>query len=237
MDIKANVYDLMFEVTRRCNLRCEHCLRGEAENLDMSQETVGKVLDCIESIGSLVLTGGEPTLNMPLVNYIFSEIRRRKIPLSSFYVVTNGIENQMELTQTLLENIPYCNDPDMCGVAISKDIYHDNTKEECNSPVHYLSFYQDDKENGDFYSGKGILRRGRAASDDFVGGRIEDPNMDLEIEVGTELYIGGTLYVSASGEICADCNLSYDMMKDYLVTTVDKLPEFLEEKSKETAAA
>ena len=125
----------------------------------------------------------------------------------------------------------------MCGVAISKDIYHDNAKNECDSPVHYLSFYRDDKENGDYYSGKGIIRRGRAASDDFDGGRFKDPDIDPEIEVGSELYIGGTLYVSAAGEVCADCDLSYDMMKNYLVTTVDKLPEFLEEMSKGTAAA
>lgn len=237
MAIKANVYDLVFEVTRRCNLCCEHCLRGDAENLDLGREIVDKTLDCIEGIGCLTLSGGEPSLNMPIVKYIFSEIRRRKIPLGSFYVVTNGIANQMELAQTLLENITYCDEPDVCGVAISKDIYHDNAKNECDSPVHYLSFYRDDKENGDYYSGKGIIRRGRAASDDFDGGRFKDPDIDPEIEVGSELYIGGTLYVSAAGEVRADCDLSYDMMKNYLVTTVDKLPEFLEEMSKGTAAA
>ena len=29
-------YDnIMIEVTRRCNLRCEHCMRGEPQNIDM----------------------------------------------------------------------------------------------------------------------------------------------------------------------------------------------------------
>ena len=26
--------DIVIEVTRRCNMACKHCLRGEAENLD-----------------------------------------------------------------------------------------------------------------------------------------------------------------------------------------------------------
>ena len=31
--MKYNVNDLMVEVTRRCNLTCEHCLRGDARDV------------------------------------------------------------------------------------------------------------------------------------------------------------------------------------------------------------
>ena len=51
MGTKICAYNAIFEVTRRCNLSCEHCLRGDAQNLDMTKETVDKVLDHIESIG------------------------------------------------------------------------------------------------------------------------------------------------------------------------------------------
>ena len=37
------VYSLILEVTRRCNMCCAHCLRGEAENIDMQKETIDKV--------------------------------------------------------------------------------------------------------------------------------------------------------------------------------------------------
>ena len=33
------VESLVIEVTRRCNMRCEHCLRGDAQNLDISTAT------------------------------------------------------------------------------------------------------------------------------------------------------------------------------------------------------
>ena len=31
---------LTFEVTRRCNLVCKHCMRGKAQNIDLSKEMV-----------------------------------------------------------------------------------------------------------------------------------------------------------------------------------------------------
>ncbi len=34
------VYSLILEVTRRCNMCCAHCLRGDAEDIDMEKETV-----------------------------------------------------------------------------------------------------------------------------------------------------------------------------------------------------
>lgn len=234
MGTKICAYNAIFEVTRRCNLSCEHCLRGDAQNLDMTKETVDKVLDHIESIGCLTFSGGEPTLNIPIIRYIFSEIWRREIPLDSFYVVTNGLVNQMELAQVLLENIPYCNEPDMCGVSISTDIFHDNNKEAFLSPIRYLSFSNKDKESGDYFGGRGIIRRGRAASNVFNGGRTDDPTIDFEGNAEYDescdcICLDGEFYVSAAGEICADCDLSYEMMNDYFVTTVDALPQFIEE--------
>lgn len=34
-------YDsLVLEVTRRCNMNCAHCIRGETENIDMQHEVL-----------------------------------------------------------------------------------------------------------------------------------------------------------------------------------------------------
>lgn len=38
--MKINVHTLIVEVTRRCNMTCKHCLRGDAQSLDMQKETV-----------------------------------------------------------------------------------------------------------------------------------------------------------------------------------------------------
>lgn len=34
---KAYVSSLIIEITRRCNMACEHCLRGNAQNLDITR--------------------------------------------------------------------------------------------------------------------------------------------------------------------------------------------------------
>ena len=48
MEIYVNY--LAIEVTRRCNMKCNHCLRGDAQNLDISTA----VLSGIASISTLL---------------------------------------------------------------------------------------------------------------------------------------------------------------------------------------
>ncbi len=55
------VYNLVLEITRKCNAKCIHCLRGNAQNLTMSQEVIDAVFSKIDRVSSLTLTGGEPS--------------------------------------------------------------------------------------------------------------------------------------------------------------------------------
>lgn len=61
MGNKLNIYNLVLEVTRRCNMCCAHCLRGEAQNMDMQKETIDKLLDQTDSISMVTFSGGEPS--------------------------------------------------------------------------------------------------------------------------------------------------------------------------------
>ena len=62
---------------------CAHCLRGNAENLDMSRETIDQVLEQVDMIGQVTFTGGEPSLNMDTIRYFFAQARRYgKLPRS-----------------------------------------------------------------------------------------------------------------------------------------------------------
>ena len=77
--MKLNLDYLTLEVTRRYNMGCAHCLRGEAENLDMTKEIVDKALEDVEFISSLTLSGGEPTLNTELIRYILDVCMKKEI--------------------------------------------------------------------------------------------------------------------------------------------------------------
>lgn len=87
---KINAKDLMFEVTRMCNLNCKHCMRGEQVNNTLSERTIDEVLKQINAVKTITLTGGEPMLVPRTVNYLADSIIKNNIKLLSFSFVTNG---------------------------------------------------------------------------------------------------------------------------------------------------
>lgn len=65
---------VFIEVTRRCNMCCAHCLRGDAESIDIQEKYIDAFLDSFEKgayISSLTFTGGEISLNIPAIRYLF----------------------------------------------------------------------------------------------------------------------------------------------------------------------
>ena len=88
---KITFDSLEIEVTRRCNMRCPHCMKGEPQDVDIKLEDIDALLDQIEMIGILRVTGGEPTLNLDAVEYMAEAIIKRGIPVLQFQIITNGL--------------------------------------------------------------------------------------------------------------------------------------------------
>lgn len=88
--MNLNYYELSVEITRKCNMKCAHCLRGDAQNKTISKEVIDSLLDQINSIGLLTLTGGEPFLEPEMIEYLFTGIIKRKIPILEVGCMTNG---------------------------------------------------------------------------------------------------------------------------------------------------
>lgn len=42
---KTKIVQVGFELTRRCNMRCRFCSRGEAQDIDITKEIIDKALD------------------------------------------------------------------------------------------------------------------------------------------------------------------------------------------------
>ena len=101
--MNLNLTYLTLEVTRRCNMGCAHCLRGEAENLDMTKEIVDKALEDVEFISSLTLSGGEPTLNTELIRYILDVCIEKEIVIEELFVATNGKEVPLDFLHAMID--------------------------------------------------------------------------------------------------------------------------------------
>lgn len=88
---KLTINDLTVEVTQRCNMKCRHCLRGDTQDVDIFLSDIDGLLNQTEAIGQLIITGGEPTLNLSAIQHIANGLTIRGIPLMRFQIITNGL--------------------------------------------------------------------------------------------------------------------------------------------------
>lgn len=99
------------EITRKCNIQCEHCLRGEAQNIDLSHGAIDNFLENTESIGHITFLGGEPSLNTEGMYYLLTQLSKREIPLCQMAVITNGVNQSAEFVRVIkayYKFISYC---------------------------------------------------------------------------------------------------------------------------------
>lgn len=140
MELQKVVFeDLILEITRRCNLKCAHCAKGDAQNLDMSKEIMDRILEQTEGIGTLRFTGGEPTLNMEGMRYFLEQVKQRNIGLNKISMVINGtnicedfIELMKEMYGYIIFNKEY--GEFTIEIMISKDRFHSKSAGDEHSP-------------------------------------------------------------------------------------------------------
>lgn len=118
---KENIRTVYLVITRRCNLKCSFCIRGEVdkENDTLSLENIFRYLNEIHNLNSnitLIITGGEATLHPN-----FKEILQRALELfPKIILCSNGT-----LFEAFRDNIDIIK---KCRVQISIDgnnTYHD----------------------------------------------------------------------------------------------------------------
>jgi len=206
---------LAIEVTQRCNLSCDHCLRGCARNVNVTKEIINKVLDNFEYISSITFTGGEPTLNVEAIIYIIDEIKRRGIGVGNFYLVTNCVNFSGELVLKLLEFYVYCDDKEMCGLCVSVDGFHDQRDFNAYDMYSALEFFRTDKEHNGIWDG-GIINRGNAK--EYGMGTFDKPVMQFNPEYAeifdNVINYDELIYVNAEGYVFYDCDLSYELQDE-----------------------
>lgn len=101
---------LSLELTRRCNMKCEFCCRGNAQNLNMSKQVIDKTLTEIQEldIHNLRLNGGEPFLVKDEILYLVDEIIRRNIKICDVAIFTNGTITDIDIKNALIRLGHHC---------------------------------------------------------------------------------------------------------------------------------
>jgi hypothetical protein len=230
--MKPYISELILEVTRKCNMKCMHCLRGDAENLDMTTETVDKILDQINAIGNISWTGGEPLLNKDLIIYSIDQIMHRQIEVSTFYLVTNGTLFDNELFLKLMEFYFYCQEPAYCRVNVSIDDYHEEANEKYLTWWKGCAFYSNNHDRSNDFDFYNRLIDTGLANENGIGSIApvipDGLSCEFEDDWG-RIQVYGIFYVNANGDIVADCDMSYEMQEYHIQGNVDNIEEALKE--------
>lgn len=224
-------YNVAIEITRRCNMCCAHCLRGDAENVDIQEKYIDAFLDSFSGsryIGTITFTGGEISLNIPAIRYTLKAVKERNISVGNFYMVTNGkaVDKMADLALASLEWWAYCDekDDDMCGLCISSDNFHEEIPSESASILGGLKYNHDDKTT-DFHE-KYLLNEGRAKtlnSDWTLRREPRTPELVADCIGNDKNGINiddGELYLNAVGDVVVGCDWSYESQKKYRLGNV-----------------
>lgn len=198
---KYNIDQLIIEIGRKCNMCCPHCLRGDDENLTIRYRDITDVFNNIESIGSLTVTGGEPFLYPSRIEYIVDLIERYEIPVSSFFVATNGTVKSFNVVKQLLRLYETCEEKELCELKISNDSYHDKSK-DIWCVLDGLAFARRSGDMKEEY----LLSEGRAADNYDTERQVKDCGITVRNDGKT---IDGMIYVAADGNILTECDYSY----------------------------
>lgn len=118
---KLTVEELIVEVTRFCNLECQHCFRGDAQNAFMDMETIHNLFANVEHIEKLVLSGGEPLVAIQQLNEIADYIKRNGIVVDEISIITNGTVLSTDIIRALERVQMVCRD---FHLRVSDDKFH-----------------------------------------------------------------------------------------------------------------
>lgn len=203
---------IALEITRRCNMACAHCLRGDSQPEDMSSWVMralfAKMSEGTE-IDQITFTGGDPSLFVDGVWQTHKMLREKSISLGHFYFSTNGLEESLGLAEACLWMYAYSNDKDMCLVDVVSTKWHRlNAVLDWDSMIlKGLSF-----ANINITTPAEIKREGRAM--ELTGVAFKDMQTPGMIILGRDnndrMFVRqGMIYVNVYGEIFSDCDLSY----------------------------
>lgn len=216
--------NLMFEITRKCNMNCEHCMRGEQQDITMSSEVIKNVLDVTSEIDNLTLTGGEPSLAPNVIRCIVYHLKSRGIKLGSFFCATNAALYSEEFVNQLNELYKYSQNKEKCALSISIDQFHKNTDEKAIREYRSLPYYSREKEIGYIPDGD-ILDEGRADKNEIGNFNIPIEEFIYNYGVtGFNIYVGDRIYINALGYVFLNADLSYESQQEGSIGNVFNLP-------------
>lgn len=217
------IKNLCIEITRRCNMRCAHCMRGDAEAVDIPLRHITNLLRHVRHIHHFNITGGEPSLNVRAIRHILERVHACGITVNDFYIVTNGsvASRSEEFIEACTALYKYQQEKEQGPgsghmLEMSDDRFHDPAEHAATLAA--LSPYP-------FFGVRGQAKHVFL----FREGRCKEgfPNPIHEIYLTEENYVYGDLVLNAEGMILSNGDLSYARQREHALCPCGKLMQYL----------
>ena len=230
------------EITRRCHCDCLHCMRGDAQDLDLKISHLKKMIEKLEvkAIDRITITGGEPFLAVRKMQEVLNYLKLKEITIGSFYIVTSAsFKIEYAHLNFLTDIYSYCEEKRECELSLSDNIY---TKQRMLDDTvlklsafkftiprsldadfregymgNYLKKPGYDINNGLIMLGNAVVNYDEIQNYSPVRAKPYYPDDKIEI-LGEEIE---ELYLSAKGDILTDCDYCYEAEEDFKVCHVN----------------
>lgn len=233
--MKLYYHRLQLELTRRCNQECAHCCRGDAQDIDLTKE----VVDCffqnntINHIGTLLFSGGEPTLNGQMLEYVVDSLITKNIPVEMFILGINGLSynkdmvNGLNKLQDYIQAISNRKRRSTGLLIVSQDQFHKEANPEVLKQLQNLPYFVPVEKT--ITPQSHLLPYGRAVQNKLS---IQEPNLEdltnyqknykVKEDQESKYLILAYQYLAANGNVINDGNQSYDLMDQYALGNVKR---------------
>lgn len=206
----------ILELTRRCNMACKHCMRGQQQNEDMPRKYVHDFFSRVDLIQDLTLSGGEPTIAPNIILDVAEEIAITDIDIRNFYIVTNGKEISDEFLASVEAMRKVCSQNDKSHIEVSNHIYNKSLTEENVQRLKTLSLPVKVKyESEDFFPymilNEGFAKENGIGYRDFSLSSYRKKYVDFDREFLSRRIM---LYLNTRGKVLYGCNWSYESQED-----------------------
>lgn len=120
---KYKYLGLIIEMTRRCNLQCAHCMRGDTQDVTITREVIDRIIENVDDCLRFQLTGGEPLLALDELEYLVDRIIEKDYSADMIDFVTNGTVQDQRVIDILGK---FCKSKPnrKASIAISNDQFH-----------------------------------------------------------------------------------------------------------------
>lgn len=212
---------LIVEGTRRCNMKCPHCLRGTAQRVEMDTRIANIVTRQLSLVHCITFTGGEPSLNAEIIREFQYGFMFNDCTLGRFWVTTNARLYKEEFANALENLYSLCCDREDCCLTISGDQYHFRQSDRAINEYSELCFFSNERMR--MIEDDAIINEGYAKKNQFGYREITPRKTIKEYSLyADQLFIDDTIYINALGDVLLDCDMSYQTQKKHVLGNVLK---------------